>query len=83
MPAFNPLTAPLPCLGRFAEVWPVHADSARGPVSPQVAGIRARRPGSKTSVPLEAARAVSAKVDSSGSLKRVPSFDAPLHCRSS
>lgn len=31
MPVFNPLS-PLPCLGRFAEVWPVHADSARGPV---------------------------------------------------
>jgi hypothetical protein len=31
MPAFN-LSTPLPCLGRFAEVWPVHADSARGPV---------------------------------------------------
>jgi hypothetical protein len=32
MPTFNPLYAPLPFLGRFAEVWPVHADSARGPV---------------------------------------------------
>jgi len=31
MPAFNPST-PLPCLGRFAEIWPVHADSVRGDV---------------------------------------------------
>jgi hypothetical protein len=37
----------------------------------------------KTSLPIEGARAMSAKVDSSGFLKRVPSFDAPLHCRSS
>jgi hypothetical protein len=32
MPALNPFSTPLPCLGRFAEVWPVHADSARGEV---------------------------------------------------
>ena len=31
MPAFS-LSTPLPCLGRFAEIWPVHADSARGQV---------------------------------------------------
>jgi hypothetical protein len=31
MPAFN-LSTPLPCLGRFAEIWPVHADSARADV---------------------------------------------------
>ena len=37
----------------------------------------------KTPLPIEGARAMSAKVDSSGFLKRVPSFDAPLHCRSS
>ena len=54
-------------------------------VGPQAAGIRARRPRSKLPYHFEAARAVSAKVDSGegGSRKRVPSFDAPLHCRSS
>jgi hypothetical protein len=32
MPALNPFSTPLPFLGRFGEVWPVHADSARGQV---------------------------------------------------
>ena len=32
MPAFN-LSTPLPCLGRFAEIWPVHADSVRSDVN--------------------------------------------------